>query len=375
MSQAAPIKPHYAILDGLRGVAAVVVVAFHLCEAHSTTRVNEVISHGYLAVDLFFVLSGFVIGYAYDDRWGKMGVGQFFRRRLARLHPLVVLGMALGAVSFYFQDSAVYPVVHGIPLWQMLGVMLIGMTLLPVPPSMNIRGWVETHPLNGPAWTLFFEYLANILYALVLRRLSKTALAALTAVAGAALVHFAVTSPVGDIEGGWSLTAEQLRIGFTRLMFPFCAGLLLSRVAKPGKLPHAFGGCSLLVVALLAMPRLGGSERLWVNGLYDALAVTLAFPLIVYWGASGEVRGKYASRLCKLLGDLSYPLYITHYPLIYLYNGWVSDTHIALSASWPVALLILIGSAGLAYAALKLYDEPVRRWLGRRRGNEKTINP
>ncbi|MDR3328830.1 MAG: acyltransferase [Prevotellaceae bacterium] len=359
-------KPHYPILDGLRGVAAIVVVAFHLCEAHATGHLDQLINHGYLAVDFFFVLSGFVIGYAYDDRWGKMSVGDFCKRRLARLHPMIVVGMAVGAACFYLQDSALWPTIHGVPLWQMLGIMLIGMTLLPVPPAMDIRGWDEMHPLDGPAWTLFFEYFANILYAVVVRKFSKTALAVLVAVAGAALVHLAVTSPQGDIVGGWSLAPAQLRIGLTRLMYPFFAGLLLSRVAQPGRVRNAFGWCSLLIVALLAMPRVGGSERLWANGLYDALAITLMFPLIVYLGASGEVRGKYSSRLCKLLGGISYPLYITHYPLIYVYTGWVADANIALAAAWPVALLTLAASVALAYASLKLYDEPVRRWLGRR---------
>ena len=83
-------KPHYEILDGLRGVAAVMVVAFHLLEAHSGgNHLNQIINHGYLAVDFFFMLSGFVIGYAYDYRWNRMSTGTFFKRRLIRLQPMV----------------------------------------------------------------------------------------------------------------------------------------------------------------------------------------------------------------------------------------------------------------------------------------------
>ena len=95
-------KPHYAILDGLRGVASLVVVAFHLFEAHAASHADQIINHGYLAVDFFFVLSGFVIGYAYDDRWGRMTYRDFFKRRLIRLHPMVVMGMLIGAAAFYF---------------------------------------------------------------------------------------------------------------------------------------------------------------------------------------------------------------------------------------------------------------------------------
>src|ERR1700755_381921 len=98
-------KPHYPVLDGLRGVAALAVVTMHICEAHSTSSLDMLMNHGYLAVDFFFLLSGFVIGYAYDDRWSKMTLGGFFKRRLIRLQPMVVMGSVIGAVFFYFQDS------------------------------------------------------------------------------------------------------------------------------------------------------------------------------------------------------------------------------------------------------------------------------
>ena len=120
-------KPHYEILDGLRGVAALLVVVFHLCEAHATSHFDQLLNHGYLAVDFFFALSGFVIGYAYDDRWGRMTVGGFFKRRLIRLQPMVVLGMAVGAALFYFQDCDMWPV-HAVPVWKMLAVMLVGLS-------------------------------------------------------------------------------------------------------------------------------------------------------------------------------------------------------------------------------------------------------
>ena len=93
-------KPRYEILDGLRGVAALLIVAYHLFETYSTGPAGQIINHGYLAVDFFFVLSGFVIGYAYDDRWDRMTVWSFFKRRVIRLHPMVVYGCAFGALMF-----------------------------------------------------------------------------------------------------------------------------------------------------------------------------------------------------------------------------------------------------------------------------------
>jgi peptidoglycan/LPS O-acetylase OafA/YrhL len=356
-------KPHYLILDGLRGVASVMVVAFHLFEAHSTSHLDQIINHGYLAVDFFFVLSGFVVGYAYDDRWGKMGIGNFFKRRLVRLQPMVVMGMVVGALCFYFQDSVLWPTIHQVPIWKMLIVMLIGFTLIPVPLSMDIRGWHEMHPLNGPGWSLFFEYIANILYGIGVKKFSKFTLSILVFLSGCALIQLAVTSPMGDLIGGWSLEPEQLRIGFTRVMYPFFAGLLLFRVGRLTHVKHAFFWCSLLIIIVLSMPRIGGSVNLWMNGLYDSLTVIVAFPLIVFLGASGEVTGKYSIRVCKFLGDISYPIYITHYPLIYIYTGWVSGHKVAIQEALPMALLTFLSSILLAYACLKLYDEPIRLWL------------
>jgi peptidoglycan/LPS O-acetylase OafA/YrhL len=357
------MKPHYLILDALRGVAAIMVLAFHICEASSTSHFDQVINHGYLAVDFFFLLSGFVVGYAYDDRWGKMTVGNFFKRRLVRLQPMVVMGMIVGAICFYFQQSGLWPGISQTPVWKMLLVMLIGFTLIPVPPSLDIRGWTEMHPLNGPGWSLFYEYIANILYGLLVRKFSKTALSILVFLAGCALIHLAVTSPNGDIIGGWSIEPAQLHVGFARVLYPFFAGLLLSRTAKIIYIKNAFLWCSLLIIIVLSIPRIGGSAHLWMNGLYESLSIIFIFPLIVFLGAGGKVKGEYASRICKFLGGISYPLYITHYPLIYIYTAWVQDNKIPFQKALPVGLLVIISAIAIAYACLKLYDEPVRQWL------------
>jgi peptidoglycan/LPS O-acetylase OafA/YrhL len=368
-------KKHYEILDGLRGVAAVTVVIFHVLETFTAgDHTRQIINHGYMAVDFFFLLSGFVIGYAYDDRWGKMSLGSFFKRRLIRLHPMIIIGMLIGAVTFYLQASPVFPEIVHTPTWKMLLVMLIGFTLLPVPLSLDIRGWTEMHPLDGPAWTLFFEYIANILYGLFVRRFSNLLLGLLVFLAGAALIHLAVTSPQGDIIGGWSLEPSQLRIGFTRLLYPFFAGLLLSRVVKLSQVKNAFLWCSLLLITVLAIPRIGGKEHLWMNGLYDSLSVVLVFPFIVYLGASGEVKGKFASKLTRFLGDISYPLYIIHYPFIYLFTAWVVNNESYLEGPSPnvpivvtlMATLVVVSSIAVAYACVRFYDVPVRKWLTKR---------
>src|SRR5215471_10589629 len=356
-------KPHYVILDGLRGVAAVVVVIFHIFEAHSMGDAqHQIINHGYLAVDFFFLLSGYVIGYAYDDRWNKMSIGDFFKRRLIRLQPMVILGSIIGAACFYFQGSPeLFPLIGTKSVWQTLVIMLIGFTMIPVPTSMDIRGWQEMYPLNGPAWSLFFEYIANILYAVIVRKFSKTLLAILVFVSACLLVQYTVHA--GDLIGGWAIDPLQLRIGFTRVLYPFFAGLLLYRTAKLTSIKNAFLWCSLLLVIVLSVPRLGGTGHVWINGLYESLTIILVFPLIVYFGASGSVSGKWPVRICKFFGDISYPIYITHYPIIYIYTAWVFNHKYTIQQALPQAIIVLVSSVTLAYACLKLYDEPVRNWL------------
>ncbi|GAB3934806.1 acyltransferase family protein [Mucilaginibacter myungsuensis] len=360
-------KPHYPILDGLRGVAAIIVVTFHLAEPFSTGNLDKFVNHGYLAVDFFFLLSGFVMGYAYDDRWHKMTVGEFFKRRIIRLQPMVVLGMTLGAIGFYFTDSTLWPLIHTVPLWKMLLVLIVGYTILPVPLSLDIRGWEEMHPLNSVGWSLFFEYVANILYAIGIRKFSKSVLGVLVAISAIALAQLAISN--GDVSGGWTLNQPQMRIGFTRVMYPFFAGLLLSRIAKPAQIKNSFLWCGLLVAVVFYMPRIGGADDMWLNGIYDSVCIIILFPLIVYLGASGVIQSQREQKVCKFLGDLSYPLYLVHYPIVYFYVAWISNNKgMTLAQAWPYALAILIGATVLAYAALKWYDEPVRKWLREKLG-------
>ena len=360
------MKPHYPILDGLRGVAALLVVAFHVCEANSTSHLDLMINHGYLAVDFFFLLSGFVVGYAYDDRWGKLTLKGFFTRRLIRLQPMVIMGAVIGAIFFYYQKSAYWPIISEVPVWKMLSIMFLGFLMIPITPSMDIRGWNETYPLNGPAWSLFFEYLANIMYGLGFRKLGKTALTALVVVSAAALIYLTVAGPTGDVIGGWSLEPSQFGIGLTRMMFPFFAGLLLCRVGKLTKVNNAFFWCSLLLITVFAIPRIGDENTLWMNGIYESAAIILVFPLIVYLGASGNPLGKFSAKVCKFLGDISYPIYITHYPLIYTYTAWVQDHKIPFREALPTGILVWVSSVVLAYLCLKFYDEPVRAWLSKK---------
>lgn len=364
---------HYRILDGLRGVASLTVLVFHLFEAYSDGDAQrQIINHGYLAVDFFFLLSGFVIAHAYDERWARgLTAWQFFKRRWVRLEPMVVAGSVLGALLFAFQKFSLFPGVETATVWKVIGVMLIGFTMVPLPKSADIRGWNENYPLNGPAWSLFYEYVANALYAVGVRRLPNRALAVLCALFGAATVHLAVFGHRGDFIGGWTLDAEGIHIGLTRVLFPFFAGVLLSRSGWRLRTPLGFVLCSLLLLVALALPRFDGLEKPWVNGLYESFCVIVLFPIIVALGAGadeGVAEDDRSLRVAQFFGALSYPLYITHYPLIYIYTGWVVDNRVPPAQGALVGTGVVVAAILIAWACLKWWDEPARRWLTRRIG-------
>ena len=165
-------KQRYEILDGLRGVAAFIVIVFHFFELYSFGNPREqIVNHGYLAVDFFYVLSGFVIGYAYDDRWDRMSYWDFYKRRLIRLHPMVIAGSLLGVCYFFLGECAESPIIEDCNPFYFFMTIIMNIFMIPTPVDMDIRGWGETNSFNGPNWTLTYEYLINILYSLILRRL------------------------------------------------------------------------------------------------------------------------------------------------------------------------------------------------------------
>lgn len=360
-------KPHYELLNGLRGVAALLVVWYHLFEAFATSPVDQRFNHGYLAVDFFFLLSGFVIGYAYDERWGRgLRMRDFIKRRLIRLHPMVVLGALLGAAAFFVQGSVRWngePVSTGM----VLAALLCGLLLIPAWPGAGheVRGNGEMYPLNGPGWSLFFEYLGNLLYMLLLRRLPTRWLTLLVALTGAALAAFAIgdLSGYGHLGVGWTLAGSNFPGGMLRLLFAFPAGLLLARRFRPVRIRGAFWLCSLSLAVLLAMPYVGSEQNHLFNGLYDTLSTLLLFPLLLWLGASGHATDAATARICGFLGDISYPLYMVHYPSMYLFYAWVWNHGYTFSEVWPVAAALFAGNILLAWFVLKIYDEPLRRLL------------
>lgn len=365
-------KPHYALLDGLRGVAAMLVVWYHVFEGFQfagNKPVIDFINHGYLAVDFFFMLSGFVIGYAYDDRWGKsLTMSGFFRRRLIRLHPMVMLGALIGAISFLLTGMERWDGTHSTLLLTLIA-LVCSWLMIPALPGMqrDVRGNGEMFPLNGPCWSLFFEYIGNILYAIIIRRLSTRALAWLTALLCCALTWFAVTnqSGYGSIGVGWTVDTTNLLGGTLRMLCPFTIGMLMSRVFKPIKnVRGAFWICTIILLVLFHVPFIDGGTPMSLNGIFEAACIICIFPIIVWLGASGTTTDNTSRRICRFLGDISFPLYIVHYPLMYAFYMWLIKTELyTFSETWPIAISTMACSICIAWLSMRFYDEPIRKWL------------
>jgi len=345
-------KPHFEILDGLRGVAALAVVVFHFMEWVFPDITQNFIGHGFLAVDFFFCLSGFVIGYAYDNRIEKMGMLEFFKSRLIRLHPLIVLGSVLGLIAFLFDPFATQTILYDAGR---LALLFVASALLLPLPIMEDR-FYNVFGLNAPAWSLFWEYVANIVYAVVLFRVRRVPLVVLTIVAAAGLLT--VSYSAGNLLGGWS--KDNWWHGGVRVAYSFCAGLLIHRSGWIIKNGLGFVGLTVLLLLAFMMPFVS-----W-NWLAEALVVLIYFPLIVALGAGASLSSGF-KELCKFSGDISYPLYMTHYAAIWIFGNYYTTYNPSTS---ELTLVVVSGTLVLilvAYLAMRFYDIPVRNYLTAKR--------
>ncbi len=345
-------KPHFQILDGLRGLAALAVVIFHFMEWAYSDFTKNFIAHGFLAVDFFFCLSGFVIAYAYDDRMGKMGIMDFFKVRLIRLHPLIVLGSVLGLLAFLFDPFGGHPEVYS-PL-KLIGIFVCSMLLIPFPVmpdrAFNLFG------LNAPSWSLFWEYIANIFYVLILWRLNKKILLVLALLAAIMLCMVSVRA--GNLLGGWS--GGTFWDGAARIGYSFLAGLLIYRFNWIIKNKLGFIGLCVLLSLAFLMP-----FGKW-NWLTEPLVVLFYFPLLIALGA-GTTLTKGLQKLCVFAGQISYPLYMTHYAVIWMFGNYYTSHK---PGPLQLTFIILVSTTlliGLAYLAMVLFDSPVRKYFNNKR--------
>ena len=407
----ADTKPHYLLLDGLRGVAALMVLWYHVFEgfAFAEGSIIETFNHGHLGVDFFFMLSGFVISYAYDDRWRKpisqrdnettsqqvqgqsMSLKSFIKRRLIRLHPMLVMGAFIGLICFFIQGGVKWDGTQT-PIHWVLIAFVLTLFFIPAYPGAqyDIRGNGEMFPLNGPSWSLFFEYIGNILYALFIRKLSNKMLTFLTGTLAILWIWFVAFDISGyDMIGiGWTLDTVNFLGGLLRMMFPFSLGMLMARRFMSQRVNKStsqqvetqsstansqqskflkrniFWIAIIVMFALFSVPYFPKTSNISINGIYELFCIMLVFPFIVWFAASNTTMGRFSTRVCTFLGDISYPLYIVHYPVMYVFYAWLIDNkYYTLGETWQVVVLVMAINIALAYLCLKLYDEPVRRWL------------
>ncbi len=325
-------------------------------------------------MNFFFALSGYVLCYSYQDRFDLLGYKGFFKRRITRLHPMLLIGILMGIIFFYYSGSTeVFHAVDSTPWYFLMLQAFLTLLCIPFPQSWDIRGWGELSSINGPVWTLIYEYIANILYAFIFRFLPTWGLAILALGAAVCSTDIALNMNIfGNltdkdyfyyINGGFVLTPEHIYLGFTRLLYPFLIGLIMSRVGKMIKSNHGFLITSLIVFGMFNMPKFDGGGNI-IDGAYQLACVLILFPIILVIGAGSKVTGKMSTKVCKFLGDISFPLYITHYPVLYMHMSW-AQRHLDLPVSTHVfvAITTTILVIMIAWASLKLYDIPVRAWL------------
>lgn len=345
-------KQHFDVLDGLRGIAALSVVCFHFMEWVYSDYSKNFIGHGFLAVDFFFCLSGFVIGYAYDERVGKMGVLEFFKSRLIRLHPLVILGSVLGLLSFLFDPFGGHPELYG--AGRILLIFLSSIFLIPFP-VMAERGF-NLFSFNAPSWSLFWEYVANIVYAFILCKIHRRYLLLLTILSGAVLCFVAYRA--GTLMGGWS--GPSFWDGGARIAYSFLAGLLVYRANWVIKTRVGFIGLSILLLLAFIMPYFK-----W-DWLAEAMVVIFYFPLLVALGAGAALK-RQLKKICIFFGKISYPLYMTHYAALWMFGNYYSSHKPGTTQLFLVVLTGMVLLVGVAYLVMVLYDIPVRRYLNNKR--------
>jgi peptidoglycan/LPS O-acetylase OafA/YrhL len=342
-----PSRVHYIGLDALRGIAALAVVAYHF-----STKIDAplVFSHGYLAVDFFFALSGFVLFGAYSAKLAdhQLSVTQFYIARLIRLAPLVFVGTLLAAVIELWRPGDRTPHFFEISYATFLGTVLI-----PILWQTSMEHVI--FPLNGPVWSLFFEAFVNLLFAPLARaRISVISLLVASAVSAGVLLI--ATHMLGTVEFGFS--PESFWLGFARVCWSFGVGVFLFPLRKYAPtVPFALTA-SLLVLILL-VPKL----EAW-NAVYDTTCVLVVLPAIVFIASPVQMSGLSRS-LSKISGDLSYPIYALHYPLVRA----ISFTGRRLQLELPGKSVFIISGTLfiICFAAVALIsDVRVRQYLSER---------
>jgi peptidoglycan/LPS O-acetylase OafA/YrhL len=330
----------------------------------------------YLAVDLFFVLSGFVLAEAYEPRLqAGLGAKGFSLIRLARFYPLYILATAFAVLFRLWHLWKVYlglalsllkfPLVAS-PLYPFFADLAFALLLMPAPLAASL------FPFDEPAWSLAWELGINVAWARLRPWLSTRNLAILIALAGANLIFCGLHGAPGvepgrlvpGLGGGSAWGWLHIWNGFSRVAFSFSLGLLLHRLPRGGvpMVPPILLAGVLALALCFPVPQAAA----WRAG-YDLAFVLMLSPLLVLLGSAAEPQGPNLRWFFAELGALSYPIYILHVPLgAALEHACHSFSGFGLEGLAPWGGLALLGALIGASAVLgRFYDRPVRRWLRR----------
>lgn len=347
---AAPEDDRFAVLDGMRGLAALVVITDHV---YSET-LTGLLPGRYLAVDFFFALSGFILAHVYGRRLADgLSFVSFMRARVVRLYPLYLLGTLIGAAALAYAAAAG---ARPFQPSQIAVALPFALVWLPTPTAV-LDYYGALFPLNGPAWSLFFEIAVNAAFALLPLRLNRVALLAIVVVSGALLIPIALA--FGRLDVGFSWT--NFAAGFPRVAYGFFVGVLVYRMRGVWRIPALPAWAPFLgLLAVFMIPAPGGPRP-----IYELVAVLVLMPALVAVAAETRVSGR-AYRLCVLLGLLSYGIYALHVPLWNVIELTLDASDVRLPGA-ALVLLVAATATGAAAAAHWLYDAPVRRRLSRPR--------
>ncbi|HEY1192679.1 acyltransferase [Flavobacterium sp.] len=281
-----------------------------------------------------------------------MGLRNFFIARIIRLHPLVIAGSILGLLAFLFDPFGGHLELYS--AGKIVLTFICSLFLIPFP-VIEDRGF-NLFSFNAPAWSLFWEYIANIVYALALYKIRKNFLVVLTLISAVAICYVGYSS--GNLLGGWS--GPTFWDGCARISYSFLAGLLIYRSNWIIKNKLGFGGLTILLLLAFIMPF---SKLNWI---VEPLVVLFYFPLLISLGA-GAVLKPGLEKICVFCGKISYPLYMTHYAFLWMFGNYYTNykpesTQLVLIVTTSVILLV-----AFAYLIMILYDIPLRNFLNKKR--------
>jgi peptidoglycan/LPS O-acetylase OafA/YrhL len=327
----------FAVMDGLRGIAALAVVLLH------SFLDRGFVTNGQLAVDFFFILSGFVIAYSYEPKLKRsMGNSEFLLSRFTRLYPMVFLG-ALGGIAIAFIHNKTNPAAAYPPS----SILSSGGLSLLVLPYLSPAIGNKAFSFNPPLWSLFFEVVANIFYVCTWRRLSKSILTVLTLLGLVGVVYF------GPLGGGSKAT---IIAGLPRVTAGFFGGVLLFRLWSEKRLPKIRSNIFVLGAAILAI----FCVPYEIGGL--SYVPTYAAMWFIVLGAVNARPARF-DRISEFLGDVSYPVYLVHWLTLYIFTFIGAKAGFGGSLYPVVAVIHLIAIPFIGFAVGHYYEKPVRQVL------------